>query len=652
MAATAWGGRRDVWMGAERELSRGAEAAAEYALRVTEGHRLLGDAVNDLLRGLSDEEIRAREGELHAALRALLERVPLVRTIAVLDREARPLVMATVFPVPRDVSSADREWMGALAPPEAPPLHVSRIYAGRLDPGLFYSVSRRRTRSGNDLPPGSLEGVINVSVDPTTLAAGFMAVTGEGADVAALVRADGQILVRTPGFDRILPPIPETSPLRDFAARGVPRGLYMGRTLGLPPDPPDLSRLIAFRQVGDLPLYVTVARPTPVIEARWREMLARQLAIGVPTALALSGLALLALRRAREAEAAEAALRRETAERAAAEARRAAEARFRGVFESRVVGMAVFELATGCTLLANDRLLEMTGTTREAFESGRWDWRPVTPPEHQPRDERAIAEARQRGWWDPYEKEYLRPDGTRLPVRISSAPLPGEPGRIVVLVEDITERREAELRRDLLMREVDHRAKNALATARAALRLTRAPTLDAFVREVDGRIGALAQAIAMLAATRWEGVELETLLRGELAPFLAADPDAPRVALGGPPLTVAGPAVQPLAMALHELATNATKYGALSVRGGRLDVTWSLEPGPPARLRLAWCERGGPALDGPPDGSGFGSRVVQATLARQLGGHLEQRWEREGLTCLVELPAARVLAATPVPSMA
>src|SRR3954469_7466423 len=84
--------------------------------------------------------------------------------------------------------------------------------------------------------------------------------------------------------------------------------------------------------------------------------------------------------------------------------------------------------------------------------------------------------------------EYIRPDGSRLPVRISSAPLPGEPGRVVVLVQDISEQREGELRRDLLMREVDHRAKNALATAQAALRLTRAPSLPEFVREVDGRI--------------------------------------------------------------------------------------------------------------------------------------------------------------------
>lgn len=640
MTAIAWVGWRDAWSSAERELGRGAEAGAEYALRVAEGHRLLGDLVNDLLRGLSDAEIRAREASLHEQMRDLLGRFQLARTIVVTDAAGHALVMATIHPVPRDVSFADREWFTAMAAPDAPPVHVSRVMTGRLDDLPFYALTRRRT--GGEPAAGGFEGAIAVSVDPNALAAGFIAVNGEDGDVTALVRTDGEVLVRTPGFVGPLPPIPAASPLRGAMARGETRGLYMGQTLGLAADRRGEARLIAFRRVGELPLYVTMARPTPLIEARWRDTLLRQLSVGLPTALALAGLAWLALRRARAADAAEQALREAAAARAVAEARRDAEARFRGVFESRVVGMAVFDTTTGQTLLANDRLLEMTGSARAAFESGAWDWRRVTPPEHLGRDEAAIAQARARGWWDPYEKDYLLADGTRLPVRISSAPLPGEQGRVVVLVEDITERREAEVRRELLMREVDHRAKNALATARAALRLTRAPTLAAFVREVDGRIGALAKAIALLASTRWAGVDLETLLRGEFVPFVGEN-ETPAVALEGPPLTLASSAVQPLAMALHELATNAIKYGSLSHPGGRVTVSWALEPGPPAMLRLTWCERGGPPVQTIPDGSGFGTRVLQATLTRQLGGSVEQRWEPEGLTCEMRLPAARVL---------
>jgi PAS domain S-box-containing protein len=319
------------------------------------------------------------------------------------------------------------------------------------------------------------------------------------------------------------------------------------------------------------------------------------------------------------------------------------------VFESRAVGIAVFDIGSGKAILANDRLLWMTGRTRADFDAGHWNWQNVTAPEHLPLDEQAMREVRQRGWCEAYEKDFLRPDGTRLPVRVSSAPLAGEQGGVVVLVQGISEQREAEMRRDLLMREVDHRAKNALATARAALRLTRAPTLEAFVQEVDGRIGALAQALVLLSTTQWQGVDLADLLQGELAPFLgsAGRRNEPRAVLSGPPVFIGAAAVQPLAMAVHELATNATKYGALSTPKGVLTLTWELIGSPPERLRLDWRERGGPPVQAPPADAGFGTRVLNATLARQLGGTITQHWEANGLICEIEVPAPRVLAAVP-----
>ena len=645
MAGVAWLSWRDAWTSAERELARSAEAAAEYALRVHGGHRLAGDVANDLLRDLSDEDIRLHERDLHEELARLLPRMPLVQTIAISDRQARLLLMAHHYPVPRDITLEGREWVPALRGPDAPPVHVSRVYVGMLNTPLFYAVSRRRSGSGNTLPPDAYDGAISISVDPNAIAAGFMALGGEPGDVTSLVRADGEVLVRTPGFDRPLPSIPAESALRTAAQAETARGTFIGTSLSAPIGRPPEARLIAFRRVSDLPLYATVARPSATILARWREGLLLQLAIGIPASLALAGLAWLALLRTRAAEAAEAALHLEATERAAAEARRAGEARFRGVFESRIVGMAVFDAASGRTLLANDRLLEMTGARRADLEAARWDWRRATPAEQVPLDEAAIAEARARGWWEPYEKEFLRPDGSRLAVRVSSAPLPGEPGRLVVLVQDISEQREAELRRDLLRQEVDHRAKNALATARAALRLTRATSIEAFIDQVDGRIGALAQAISLLAETGWRGAGLATLVRGALGPFLGAA-DEPRVMLEGPDLRVTAAAVQPLAMAVHELATNATKYGALSTAEGRITLGWSRTETTPPRLRLRWVERGGPRLAGPPPTGGFGTRVLDATVRRQLGGSVVQHWEAEGLVCEIELPASRVLAPT------
>lgn len=138
--------------------------------------------------------------------------------------------------------------------------------------------------------------------------------------------------------------------------------------------------------------------------------------------------------------------------------RRQAMGRFQSVFNSDVMGFTIFDAQTRRTLAINDCFLAMTGHSRADFEEGRWDWRDFTVSEHLSKDEAAIAQALERGWWDPYEKEYRRLDGLLLPVRISSAPLPGEPGIVVVAIEDISQRRAAE---DAL------RASEALARTRA-----------------------------------------------------------------------------------------------------------------------------------------------------------------------------------------
>lgn len=196
-------------------------------------------------------------------------------------------------------------------------------------------------------------------------------------------------------------------------------------------------------------------------------------------------------------------------------------------------------------------------------------------------------------------------------------------------------KRRAEEHRLLLMREVDHRAKNALAVALSVVRLApRGGSIADFAASVEGRITAMARAHTLLASTAWRGGALRTLAEGELEPYRG------RVRLDGPPVRLAAEAVQPCAMLLHELATNAAKHGALSNGSGRVELDWALQP--EGDLLLRWVEHDGPEVSGPPPSGGFGTRLMQQLSARQLGGRMDMDWPAEGLRLTLTLPARRL----------
>lgn len=231
-------------------------------------------------------------------------------------------------------------------------------------------------------------------------------------------------------------------------------------------------------------------------------------------------------------------------------------------------------------------------------------------------------------------------------LRVSGVPVRSLDGEVVaalvVLVDVDGEKRAAE-RQTLLTREVNHRAKNVLAVVQAALRLTRADDVASFVRSVEGRVAALARAQALLVADRWAGADLQALLHGELSAFLdrADRPSMGPVAeLRGLPLMLPAKAAQPFSMAIHELATNAIKHGALSTPSGRLSVSWEIERHPGDLLRLRWTETGGPELMEQPR-QGFGMRVLNGTLQDQIGGRVGMDWRPTGLVCNIELPLDR-----------
>ena len=201
----------------------------------------------------------------------------------------------------------------------------------------------------------------------------------------------------------------------------------------------------------------------------------------------------------------------------------------------------------------------------------------------------------------------------------------GNVARISGVTIDVTERKEAEERQVLLAREVDHRARNALAIIQSIIRLTRAKTVDDYVATVEGRIKALALAHTLLSDSRWHGADLGTLVAEEFAPYRSGN----KVELKGPNVSLSPATAQGIALALHELATNAAKHGALSSLKGRVGLTWQLQSD---ILTLHWVESGGPPIK-TPSARSFGLKVIKASIEQQLGGQATFDWNPRGLRC-------------------
>ncbi|MFT8245332.1 HWE histidine kinase domain-containing protein [Roseomonas sp. BN140053] len=213
------------------------------------------------------------------------------------------------------------------------------------------------------------------------------------------------------------------------------------------------------------------------------------------------------------------------------------------------------------------------------------------------------------------------------------------------------ERSQAREQQDLLMAELDHRVKNTLANIQALVRHTRsgAGSLEGFVHDFDRRIRAMAVAHSLLTNTRWEGADLRSLVEEELRPYRAAG--AERAFVRGPALRLKPKAALAVSLALHELATNAAKYGALSSPAGQVSVSWGVRG---ENVLLDWVESGGPPVS-PPKRRGFGSTVVERGLSYELGGTSEMNFDPAGLRCVVTIPLNQMVEATssaPVPEPA
>jgi PAS domain S-box-containing protein len=259
--------------------------------------------------------------------------------------------------------------------------------------------------------------------------------------------------------------------------------------------------------------------------------------------------------------------------------------------------------------------------------------RPITiviPADRQDEEQMILARIRRGERIDHFETVRQRKHGSLIVVSLTVSPVRNAEGKIVgasKIARDITQRKRSEEQIAALGREAEHRSKNLLATVQATVNLSQSDMPEGLKQAIEGRIQALANVHSLFVETRWNGAELTAIAAQELAPYSAADGE--RVRLEGPQVVLKPDAAQAIAVTLHELATNAAKYGALSAANGRVDLRWSHEANGPLYLR--WMETGGPVVREPMR-RGFGGRVIEQMMA-QLKGKTLFEWRAEGLVC-------------------
>jgi PAS domain S-box-containing protein len=324
----------------------------------------------------------------------------------------------------------------------------------------------------------------------------------------------------------------------------------------------------------------------------------------------------------------------------AEEALRHSEARFRGIFEYADTGIAIIDMEhrfESC----NPAYSEMLGYSEQEL-------RQLAFLTHvHPDDREANAAqckqllAQERSSFEIFNR-HVRKDGTSIWVEISLLrDAAGRPSNILTLATDVTQRKRQEDQIRLLMREVNHRSKNLLTVVLAIARQTTAANLDDFLSRFEDRVQALAANQDLLIKNEWRGVNFDELVRFQLAHF--EDLIGTRIALEGPPLLVSARAAQAIGMVLHELATNAGKYGALAGSEGRVEIEWRVEGATAAQtFMMSWREVGVRPVAAPSK-RGFGSTVIREMAEMSLDAKVELDFPATGLTWRLRCAAGQLL---------
>ena len=261
----------------------------------------------------------------------------------------------------------------------------------------------------------------------------------------------------------------------------------------------------------------------------------------------------------------------------------------------------------------------------------------IVIPQDRHDEERAILTRIRRGERiDHFETVRQRKHGSLIVVSLTVSPVKNAEGKIVgasKIARDITEQKRNQEQIATLAREAEHRSKNVLANVQAIVMLSQSDTSEGLKQSIEGRIRALANVHSLFVESRWIGAELSTIATQELVPY--SEEDEKRVRIDGPQVLLEPDAAQAIAVTLHELATNAVKYGALSGTRGQVELKWLHKAD--GQLILRWTEIGGPAVQ-MPTRRGFGSRVIERIIG-QLKGNARFDWRPEGLVCEITLQA-------------
>lgn len=621
----------------ERTIERTIQILEEHALRVFESQQLIIDQIDQYLGFMSWADIAASE-EVHRFLQRTAAASPHVDGLWLVPPDGRTANSADFFPFP-DVKVADRQYFRTLR--ESDVVYFGEMIVGRTKGTFNFNLSRRRS------PRETFNGLILVtaSLDYFT---DFWEQASDGPFVAGIFREDGEILARYPTLASLPERLSAASPLV-VRMRTSDGEVYRSRsTLD------GEGRVYGYSRVGTTPLFIGYGTSTDHILSSWRREILPMGLIAFLASAFLGAASLTITRQNRRLSATavswqqtagklEAEVdRRVRAEDVASERKRlldevgALTAQRQSILENIAEGLVALD-DEGRIIYANREASQLLGPLPEgeafaslveaqrlrAADGSELD--PARAPELAPLEGENLPET---------ELIVRNEAGQQAICLFRGGAIVGSDGRAegaVLTFWDITERKRDAERRDLLMRELDHRVRNMLATITAMIRISNEPgqSKEDFVAALSGRVGALSRTHGVLSEGQWQGATIGRLVDDEMRRLAQSG----KVALDGDPDVMLPPkSAADLALALHELSTNAIKHGAWSVPDGKVSLAWKLDrvaSGP--CLRVDWKETGGPPIKTAPERQGFGSTLLQGLFSDGEGVELD--FEPDGLHC-------------------